>query len=181
MNVGNGPVYHYLFDLLQPQQSDKLLEIGFGNGKFLERFVDMVPQGLVAGIDISNTMVKTALVNNKKLVAKGILKLQLAPVSNIPYPDSYFDHVITINTLYFWKDPEKDILEVYRVIRPEGSFSLAFVSENSMRKGPYDKNHFTLWSKNRAKMLLDQAGFKNVTCENYFVGKDEVIFLLATK
>jgi len=46
---------------MNPSEHDAILEIGFGNGKYIGEIAKITREGLVAGIDYSATMVSQAL------------------------------------------------------------------------------------------------------------------------
>jgi SAM-dependent methyltransferase len=52
--------------------------------------------------------------------------LQEGTVSALPFADGSFDKVCSVNTLYFWPDPARDLGEVYRVLAPEGRCYITF-------------------------------------------------------
>ncbi|MDH3381915.1 MAG: class I SAM-dependent methyltransferase [Flavobacteriaceae bacterium] len=64
MNKVNKPMYTKSLNLLAPDTMDTVLEIGIGNGKFLNSIAEKVPNGLVIGIDISPTMVFVSRILN---------------------------------------------------------------------------------------------------------------------
>src|SRR5215471_2910601 len=45
---------------LELQPTDRVLEVGFGHGRTIERAAAIVTNGFVAGIDVSETMVRMA-------------------------------------------------------------------------------------------------------------------------
>ncbi|HLA43151.1 MAG TPA: hypothetical protein VJZ27_06940, partial [Aggregatilineales bacterium] len=47
-------------ELLKPQKYDHILEIGFGPGVAIQALTQHVTEGWIAGIDFSQTMVRTA-------------------------------------------------------------------------------------------------------------------------
>ena len=93
---------------LKPGQ--KVLDIGCGKGFLLYDLKSAIPGIEVRGIDIS----KYALENAKEEIKE---VLDLGSACELPYPDSYFDLVISINTLHYLYiyDLEKAIKEIERV------------------------------------------------------------------
>ena len=71
----------------------KILDIGCGKGYLLYDFTKVVPGISVYGIDISNYAIK----NSKKEISKQIIQ---GNANKLPWPDNYFDLVISINTLH---------------------------------------------------------------------------------
>ena len=84
------------------------------------------PTGIIFELDIAQTRVGLepmdldGLVNDEKkksMVKKGIGE-------EIPYPDNFFDTVISFNALDHSVDPVKVIGEIHRVLRKDGDFLL---------------------------------------------------------
>ena len=82
-----------MIDYYQLPSNAKILDIGCGKGYLLYEFTKLIQKGEYKGIDIS----EYALTNAKEEV-KDYLKLGHA--KSLPYPDNYFDLVISINSLH---------------------------------------------------------------------------------
>jgi len=70
---------------------NKILDIGCGKGFMLYDFSKLNPQFDVFGIDISKYAIENCIESLKG-------KLQIGDAKSLPYPDNYFDLVISINT-----------------------------------------------------------------------------------
>jgi SAM-dependent methyltransferase len=163
MNISNVFVTEMTYGLMDLKPSDTILEIGFGNGKFLPMLTERVH--LVVGIDFSEDMVREAAENNVTAIATGRLELQQASISSIPFPDSTFDKVCTINTLYFWPDPLNDLAEVKRVMKPGGSLYLGIRTKETLGQMTFTAYGFKLYEFDELRKLLESAGFTNVTSD----------------
>ena len=88
----------------------KILDIGCGKGYLLYDFLKVLPKAEVFGIDISDYAIK----NGKKEVSNS---LYLGNATKLPWPDNFFDLVISINTLHCLDcyDLEKALIEMERV------------------------------------------------------------------
>ena len=80
-------INHYKLDC-----NSRILDIGCGKGYLLYDLKKLLPGISLKGIDISNY----ALENSKDEIKDS---LTLGNASDLPYPDDYFDLVISINTL----------------------------------------------------------------------------------
>ena len=80
-----------VLDKLQLRFSDSVLEVGPGPGVAVELAAARVPQGLVAGIDPSETMLTMARRRNRKAIEARRLELRHGTVSNLPFDDATFD------------------------------------------------------------------------------------------
>ncbi len=88
----------------------KILDIGCGKGYLLYDFLKVLPNAEVYGIDISSY----ALKNGKEEIRD---RMHLGNATKLPWPDNFFDLVISINTLHCLDcyDLEKALIEMERV------------------------------------------------------------------
>lgn len=101
---------------LKPLNPSKVLDIGCGNGAFLEQLSPNFEQGV--GVDLSVAMLEQA---KEKRKANG--KLSFEPISGpkLPFPDNSFD--VVMSTLAFrYLDWDPVMSEILRVLKPGGRF-----------------------------------------------------------
>jgi len=161
MNDGNKYMYSFTYSLLNLRDPDTILEIGFGNGKFIQDLLS-VNKCQYSGIDFSETMVKEAIDLNQELIRQERAEIQKANLSSIPYPDEKFDKVFTINTLYFWKNPRKDILEISRVLKTGGKLFITIRPKSIVQHLEFTKHGFTLYEADDVKALMESGGFSDI-------------------
>lgn len=99
-----------LIEQYQLKPGDKVLDVGCGKGFLLYDFTKVMPGIEVYGLDIS----EYALAHSKEEVRD---RLQLGSAVKLPYPDHYFDLVISITTLHNLYNYELDqaLREIERV------------------------------------------------------------------
>jgi len=66
-------------DLLDIQQEDRVIEIGFGNGANIQLLLKRAIKGSVIGAEISTTAIETASKKSVKAISQGRVKLHQAP------------------------------------------------------------------------------------------------------
>jgi len=89
----------------------------------------------VYGSDISGTALKYS---RRWLQREGLqAKLSRADMTQIPYPDAFFDAVISLYVIYHntLANMKKTIAEIHRVLRPRGLVLLTFMSKRNYRYG----------------------------------------------
>ncbi|MDP3768495.1 MAG: class I SAM-dependent methyltransferase [Dehalococcoidia bacterium] len=126
MARGNAAMNELALGALEAQAGDAVLEIGFGPGAALERICRLVGDGRVAGLDSSPQMLREATGRLRQEIAAGRVQLREGYSSAMPYPDASFGRVLTVNTLYFWEQPQSDLREIRRVLKPGGRFVMVF-------------------------------------------------------
>lgn len=159
MNENNAFLYQQAFAMIEIAAKDHVLEIGFGNGKYLGTIAEQATKGLVSGIDFSDAMVEEAIIRNKSLVDLGRLEIRKGCISLLPYADNTFDKVLTLNTIYFLEDPHSDLRQVHRVLKPGGICCIGLRTGSTMRKHAFTKYGFALFELPDIIHLLQDAGF----------------------
>jgi len=112
--------------LLDLQPADQVLEVGFGHGATVALMAAEVSGGRVVGVDISGEMLRLATRRNQAVISRGLVELRQAAVEELPYPDGRFDKALSVHTLYFWREPERALAEIRRVLKPGGRLVLAW-------------------------------------------------------
>ena len=97
-------IYHYY----KLQSGNKILDIGCAKGFMLYDFLKLNPKLDVYGIDISNYAIDKCVESLKKKLTKG-------NATFLPYPDNFFDLVISINTLHNLEG--EDLIEAFNQIK----------------------------------------------------------------
>ncbi len=125
MERDNSERLDWALQVFDPQSDDRILEVGFGPGLSIQRMAEMVTEGWIAGIDISELMLAQAIKRNRAAIEAGRVELKQASVEQIPYPDAIFNKALVINSLHHWPAPEEShLVEVRRVLVPGGSVSI---------------------------------------------------------
>lgn len=97
-----------------------MLDVGCGGGRTISKLAEAAAQGKVYGIDFSETSVATSKRTNARSIDAGRVEVLHGSVSQLPFPDAMFDLVTAVETHFWWPDPQNDIREVYRVLKPGG-------------------------------------------------------------
>ncbi|NEQ51684.1 MAG: class I SAM-dependent methyltransferase [Leptolyngbya sp. SIO3F4] len=166
MHDSNAPMYESALNSLKIKPGDRVLEIGFGNGTHFKNIIHELNPKTYSGIEISDAMLKAARKKNKPLIEQGKIKLFKASIENLPFEAHSFDKVYTVNTIYFWRSPEKAVSEVFRTLSDNGLFTVSLNSKSLLETKKFAANRFTLYSKEEVIHLLEFAGFTHIK-ENY--------------
>ena len=99
--------------LIQRCKPKRVLEIGCAKGFLIQ---ELQKRGIEAyGVDISEYALSQA---NPGI--KPFLKRCQVPEERIPYPDGFFDLVISLETVEHLHHPEMAIIEISRLLKPKG-------------------------------------------------------------
>lgn len=158
-NAGNADLNSFVKEALEIKRDDRILEIGFGPGKLINEIATVTTEGLVEGIDFSEEMIKEASKENRQLITEGRVKLHGGDCRNLPFDDSTFDKLCSINTLYFWKDSEEYFSEMFRVVKPGGMVAVGFRDKEQMSGLNLDQTVFNNYTKDDVIRLLSSVGF----------------------
>ncbi|MEO6174255.1 MAG: class I SAM-dependent methyltransferase [Flavobacterium circumlabens] len=144
---------------------NKILELGHGNASHLEFVMQQAEKLTYYGLEMSELMFQEARQINRNYVSQKQAFFSLYDGNAIPFQDSFFDKIFTVNTIYFWQEPEKFLLEIYRILKPDGNFCLTFAEESFMKQLPFTAYEFTLYSTEKVQLLIEKTAFKIVYTE----------------
>jgi hypothetical protein len=68
----------------------------------------------------------------------------------------------TVNTLYFWEQPEVAAAELFRVLRSGGRLMIGFSPRAVLERMSVTRHGFRLYEAEEVEGLLSQAGFSSV-------------------
>ncbi|MBN1183380.1 MAG: class I SAM-dependent methyltransferase [Bacteroidales bacterium] len=158
-NVGNAKLNRFVNEIMSVQEDDHILEIGFGTGKLIHEMAKQIDRGLIEGIDFSSTMVSIAQKRNNKHIARGKVKIVKGNFDEMSYKKEGFNKVCSVNTIYFWADPENTAKKIVNILKPGGKFIAAFEDITQLKQRQLNNEVFRLYSKDDVKNLLTDSGF----------------------
>jgi len=144
---------------------NSILELGHGNAGHVEFIFEQAENLKYYGLEMSELMFQEARQINRNFVSQKQAFFSLYDGNDIQFQDNYFDKIFTVNTIYFWQNPEKFVLEIYRVLKEKGTFSLTFAEESFMKTLPFTKYEFELYSTEKAESLIQKTLFKIIKKE----------------
>jgi len=134
----------------------KILDVGCGKGFMMKDFKDALPGAEIYGIDISEYCYENAMVEVKD-------NIKIGSCDDLPYPDHYFDLVISIATIHNLdkEGVKKSLLEMMRV--GNGKY---YIKVNGYRNES-ERNRLERWNLvantilpiEEWKMLFDEVGY----------------------
>jgi ubiquinone/menaquinone biosynthesis C-methylase UbiE len=75
--------------------------------------------------------------------------------------DNCYDKIFSVNTIYFWKDPNTTISKICRILKPGGMLIIGFHDKSEMEKMPLNRDVFQYYSTHDITGLLSIHGLLN--------------------
>ncbi len=173
-NKVNCRMYNRLVGMLDLKTTDKLLDVGFGNGHLLKLIYEKHPVDMF-GVDVSADAIAMATSRNGKAAANGQLHLQVADCCDLPFPDDSFSAVTSINTVYFWQDVLKGLSEIRRVLASGKSFYNVAYTPQYLNSISFTQVGYNKLCADQLVQLGKQAGFSRVSVYPLVEGKSFVV------
>ncbi len=185
-----------VIQLLKPYKPQRILDVATGTADLAIALVALKPISVI-GIDISAGMLE---IGRQKIAKKALqyqIQLQKEDSENLPFESNSFDAITVAFGIRNFENLQKGLLEIYRVLQPEGQF---VILEFSKVKTPFIKQfyHFyfryvtptigKLFSKSANAytylpnsvqvfpegeemcVILQNVGFKKVKCKSLSFG-----------
>jgi len=159
------PETAWTISLLNLQPEDQILELGFGAGRAIELVAVQVPNGQVSGIDISQAMVRTASRRNAQAIKRGRVTLRHGDLTILSFPDNQFDKVFSIQTIYFWPDPQRALAEIFRVLKPGATLVITLSTGTTNSVEVTGLEHYQLLLEDQILPTMKQLGFTQASIE----------------
>jgi len=170
-DIGNARLNKLVLQTLAPEAGDRILEIGCGTGKLLNRMVKECSKCDAEGIDFSDTMVSIARRKNRNHIATGKVVIHKGDVNQMPLREETYTKVYSINTIYFWPHPRETSRKIVHLIKPGGKLALGFEDIAQLEQRRLDKGVFRFYSTSDVETILIEAGFTGgVTTRSIRVG-----------
>jgi ubiquinone/menaquinone biosynthesis C-methylase UbiE len=153
------------------KKTNRILDVGCGGGRTINKLAAMASAGKVQGIDYSEESVAAARRTNARWIDIGQVTIEHGTVSQLPFADNTFDLVTAVETHLFWPDLGQDMREIFRVLKPGGA--LLIVAEiykggkhlEGVRKTIFEKHlaaNMNLLTPDEHRDLFNKAGFSDV-------------------
>ncbi|WP_315703447.1 MULTISPECIES: class I SAM-dependent methyltransferase [unclassified Bradyrhizobium] len=176
------PVSQILIERIQAKPGDRILDIGCGcGGLAIALAKQVVPDGLVLGIDISAPMLARA----QEAAPAGLpVQFELADATVYPFAPESFDLLVSRFGVMFFAEPVVSFANLRRALKPSGRMVFACWREPKQNPwmmaplqavyrhvpkmpevAPEDPGPFAFASEERVRRILGEAGFADVTME----------------
>ncbi len=172
--------------ILAKDKPQLLLDIATGTGDFAILLSKLNPEKIV-GLDISQGMLDVGIKKVKAKKLDHLIEMVLGDSEQLPFGDNHFDAITVGFGVRNFEDLDKGLQEIYRVLKPEGTFAVLETSQPT--KFPmkqlfrFYSNYIiptigTLFSKDKraytylpesAKVFPYGKAFNNILIKNGFI------------
>ena len=164
MEKAHGSIYKNVAEVLHLEPEDDLVEVACGTGHFLKKYASHVHS--VAGLDLSELMVKLATRKHRDRIKAGTAEFVHGEASQLPWQDNKFSVATTMGSIIVFPKPLEALKEMYRVLRPGGRVVVS-IEENAENGKDHSKNGekygMWVWTEDDVRTMLKQAGFLEIS------------------
>jgi ubiquinone/menaquinone biosynthesis C-methylase UbiE len=150
------------------KKGQNILEVGSATGVFSFEYEKY---GInLTSIDLSPENIKWSKKKAKK--KNSSIDFQIADVENLPFPENYFDGILSFSTLRYVPNIDKALQELFRVLKPGGFIIIDFPNKKCPWFGGLKKkvlgrehifdNHYYI---NDIKKMMGKTNFKDIKFE----------------
>lgn len=125
---GRRDEHRFALEMLALSPGDRVLDVACGPGNFTRDFAGAVRDGLVVGIDASETMLARAAEHTESARVAYVR----GDARDLPFRTGSFDAVCCFAALYLIEEPGRALDEIIRVLAPGGRVALL----SSCHRGP---------------------------------------------
>ncbi|MGE0087179.1 MAG: class I SAM-dependent methyltransferase [Desulfococcaceae bacterium] len=149
---------HYIWDRLNMEKPDVLVEIGAGTAFFSIAFLRHAKHSKIYACDVSEIMIRWVKEN---VVPKFPNIIPVKTEENfIPLDDGIADLVFMINLHHELDNPALTVEEAYRILKPGGKIFIVDWKKENMAEGPPSQIRCL---PEQVKEQIMNSGFKNVS------------------
>jgi ubiquinone/menaquinone biosynthesis C-methylase UbiE len=163
--------------MLELTSGDRVLEVGFGHGRTIERMAT-APVESVDGVDTSDEMLRMATRRCQASIAAGRVNLMQGDSERLAFPSESFTKALAVHTLYFWSAPLTHLLEIHRVLQPGGHLVLAFRTAEDAGSKDFPATVYRFYPADQVVAFLRSGGFVEVALT---AGPDGTVIARAVK
>lgn len=94
-----------------------VLDLGTGSARIPILILERNPKLKIIAVDLSENMLKVGKLNVDKNNFSSNIKLEIVDAKKLPYPDNYFDAVVSNSLMHHIPDPLPVLKEINRVLK----------------------------------------------------------------
>ncbi len=165
MNSAHAAVSDWGLEQLRGISPKRIIDIGCGGGRNVGRLLEIYASAEVTGLDYSSVSTEKTEEVNQAAVAQGRCTVVQGDVSQLQIPDGSYDLATAFETVYFWPGPQVSFQEVYRILKPGGTFAIVNDTDGTKeidKKWMELISGMNLYSEYELQCYLLEVGFSEV-------------------
>jgi len=163
-NYGNSEkLDRYILKNIVVDDETTVLDLGCGDGRFLQKIRGLNSNNILYGLDISEKMLE---IGRSKNIER--CDFSLGDSTYLPYSDGRIDLIVCLNSFHHYSTPSLTIKEIKRVLSSGGRvvigdiFTLPIIREIINLYLPYSRSgDYKMYSKKSLDKIFSAEGFKN--------------------
>ena len=163
-------------ELLKIQPKDCVLELGCGPGLALEECLTRATEGMVAGLDHSQTMLDQARIRNRVAFQDGRLQLRLGSLEELSGSTDLYDKIFSVNVVQFLADPYAVFTAFRDHLKPGGTIATTYMPRG---KNPSRTKAWKMAEEVRHEM--ERTGFVQIRVEELPLDPVPAVCVLGTR
>jgi len=158
MAVANRRSIRIAIRALDCSPNNTILDLGCGSGRAVKVLAAMAVQGLILGIDYSETMLAQAFHHSRYAIWQGRVHLLRGRIDALPCRDNSIDRILAVHVVYF--AGEAGVREARRVLRPGGLIVIVATDRSAMARWKFAQpSTHELFDLHGLANLLVRGGF----------------------
>ena len=138
--------------------NNTILDLGCGSGRAVKVLAAMAVQGLILGIDYSESMLAQAFRHSRYAIWQGRVHLLRGRIDALPCRDNSIDRILAVHVVYF--AGEAGVREARRVLRPGGLIVIVATDRSAMARWKFAQpSTHELFDLHGLANLLVRGGF----------------------
>lgn len=150
-------VHQRLLSFVKLPNQPRVLDLGCGTGRLLQRLASQFPDLRGIGLDLSPAMLRQARRRNR--YPQRLIYVR-GNAESLPFADGQFDAVFNTISFLHYPNPEQVFSEVRRVLSPQGCFYLADYTASKMFTFPFSPTGLRFYSLRQREQFADSVGLK---------------------
>lgn len=111
---------------LHVRPTDRVLEIGCGQGVAGTFICEQLTTGLYVGVDRSQKMIDAATHRNQRFIDEGKAQFLLQELESLSLGTEQFDKILAVRVRLFYSEPERARKIVEKYLKPNGRLTVIY-------------------------------------------------------
>ena len=145
----------------------RILEVGFGTGRFLKKISDENKGSLLVGVEHSISAMKSMRMHSRDII------LVRADMFNLPFKDGAFDTVLNEGVIIYYKNYKEALKEIIRVGKSTVTcvtnlYNIPFTIYRKLRGKNFEYGWEKAFTGKELKDLYESLGMTGMEIEGYY-------------